>query len=286
MNGSAALEADKIALEVNTQGYSFPVALMSPLKVAELNRLIAGGPSGTTALTTLQKRNPHLLYQAFWDVVTLPSVRAVVGNVLGPDAICFATSIIDKPADRTSHVAWHQDATYWGLAGRRAITIWLALTPSTLENGAVLAVPGRHHQLLDHETCRTPANMLGLNEAMATNPNKAAAVAMTLKPGEASVHDSLTIHGSAPNQADKNRTGFSMRFVCSGPLAEGATLRGIICSPTVGENRIEADLAPAPEQHSEEQAKALHRESVRRLGLHLARSKQEYHQQKAGQSQA
>jgi hypothetical protein len=268
---------EKTANEVNAWGYSFPLQLVDKHYVAELIDLLGGDDSGRRPMTSLQKRNPHLLFQPFWDVAAHPNVLAVVNHILGPNAVCFATSVIDKPADKTSHVAWHQDATYWGLGGRRAITIWLALTPSTAENGAVRVVPGRHDKLLDHETCRIAANMLGLNEALSVSPDESRSVTMTLRPGEASVHDSLTVHGSERNRSASDRVGFSMRFVSSADPETGAALEGLICSPGIGVNNTLAAHAPAPDNQTPEQAKACHQESLRRLGKHLMQSKQTYH---------
>ena len=275
---------EKAANEVNTQGYSFPLQLADQHNVAELINLLKGDNPGRKPMTSLQKRNPHILFQPFWDVVSHPNVLKIVNHILGPDAICFATSVIDKPADKTSHVAWHQDATYWGLEGRRAITIWLALTPSTAENGAVQVVPGRHDKLLDHETCRTAANMLGLNEALSVSPDETRSVTMTLRPGEASVHDSLTVHGSDRNRSALNRVGFSMRFVSSAEHETGAMLGDLICSPVIGVDNTLAAHASAPNNQTPEQAKACHQESVRRLGKHLMQSKQTYHLTRTAES--
>ncbi|TNE65410.1 MAG: hypothetical protein EP335_05700 [Alphaproteobacteria bacterium] len=280
MNEPGNQEAKRAARDMQTRGYSFPVRLLSAQRAGELAAMLSATGPEQRPMTSLQKRNPHFLFQPFWDLVTAPEIAELVRHILGPDAICFATSIIDKPADRTSHVAWHQDATYWGMAGRQAITIWLALTESTVENGAVRVVPGRQGTLLDHETCRNAHNMLGLNEELATTPDETRAVDMVLLPGEASIHDSLTIHGSLPNRSATQRTGFSMRFVSAGRHDAGAMLEGLICAPCVGTNGTAATLAPAPDCQTPDDAKANHRESVRRLGLHLARSKQVYHRER------
>ena len=41
-------------------------------------------------------------------------------------------------------VVWHQDAVYWPITPSKCVTVWLALTDVTVQNGAMSFVPRSH----------------------------------------------------------------------------------------------------------------------------------------------
>ena len=43
-----------------------------------------------------------------------------------------------------SIVPWHQDAQYWPLKPANAVTVWLAVYDTDIENGAMKVVSGSH----------------------------------------------------------------------------------------------------------------------------------------------
>ena len=54
------------------------------------------------------------------------------------------SSVWYKAPGDERYVSWHQDSAYNGLKPHDAVTLWLALTPSTLESGCTKAIPGTH----------------------------------------------------------------------------------------------------------------------------------------------
>ena len=46
-----------------------------------------------------------------------------------------------------------------------------------------------------------------------TDQDRAAASVVELRPGEFSMHHSMTIHGSGPNTSSRNRVGLSINFI-------------------------------------------------------------------------
>ena len=68
----------------------------------------------------------------------------------------FATA-----ARSASFVSWHQDSTYWGLSSPDVITAWVALSPSTIEAGAMRVIPGTHlRDQIPHQETFAPNNLL------------------------------------------------------------------------------------------------------------------------------
>lgn len=167
-------------------------------------------------LPPMLRAKPHLLVPQLWDLVTHPTVVAQVAAILGPDVLCFGSSLIWKPPARSLHVSWHQDATHWGLSRPDAVTVWLALTPSTRESGCVLVIPRSHDQVVAHDHPDDPDNMLGRKEVARTEVQDTDTIALELTPGEASMHHALILHGSGRNTTQHDRIGFAMRYIATG----------------------------------------------------------------------
>jgi ectoine hydroxylase-related dioxygenase (phytanoyl-CoA dioxygenase family) len=205
---------------------------------------------------------PHLLIPWAWDVVHDARVLDAVEDVLGPDILCWASSFIVKNADDGRYVAWHQDATYWGLSAPEAVTVWIALTPSTKENGCVRFLPGTHRSPRPHVDTRDPKNLLGRRESVAERIDDANALDAELEPGEASLHDALILHGSNANRTSGRRIGFSLRYIPAslahvGPGQNSATL-------VRGRNLGNFELEREPEGEFHPAAMARHRDVFRR----------------------
>ena len=196
--------------------------VISPLKVLETSavdeiRELLGHLTRNRAgeLPPVLRAKPHLLVPQLWDLVVHPAVLAPVTAILGPDVLCFGTSLIWKPVARELQVSWHQDATHWGLSRPDAVTAWLALTPSTIESGCVLVAPGTHREAVDHDHPDDPTNMLGRKEVARAVLRDEDIVPLELNPGEMSIHHALVLHGSGQNRAGHDRIGFAMRYIAA-----------------------------------------------------------------------
>ena len=166
----------------------------------------------------------HLLLPWAWSLVHASAIVDPVEDLLGPDILCWGTSFIIKNPRADRYVTWHQDATHWRLTGVRAVTAWLAFTPSTPENGGVRMLPGTNHAVLEHRDNGDARNMLGRREEVVAEVDEAKAVDVTLAPGEMSLHDPLIVHGSNANMSDERRIGFAIRYI-AGDIGQRAGLR-------------------------------------------------------------
>jgi len=153
-----------------------------------------------------------------WNLATHPGILDAVQRAYGEDLLLIGTHVFCKyPVEDTgteAFVAWHQDVTYWGLEPPKAITAWLAIDDADEENGAMMVIPGSHLSgILDHGTSREKGNLLSVNQAVsdeAFDPDSA--VTLTLRAGQISLHDGLTIHGSLPNHSTRRRCGAAIRY--------------------------------------------------------------------------
>ena len=166
----------------------------------------------------------HLLLPILDDVVKNPDIIHVVCGALGTeDVLVWSSDWCIKNAHSSGFYSWHQDSTYADMAmPEKAVTVWLALTPSTPASGCLRVVPSSHKLgQLAHDFKPSNENMLSrgqhivVGEKIADFTNEA--VDLRLQPGEMSLHSFRSIHASGPNQTDYPRIGFAIRY-CAADL--------------------------------------------------------------------
>jgi ectoine hydroxylase-related dioxygenase (phytanoyl-CoA dioxygenase family) len=155
----------------------------------------------------------HCVYRWAYEIATHPAVLDVMEELLGPNILVFGSRPWNKAARDERFVAWHQDNSYYGLDPQDEIAMWVALTPSTVENGCVRFVPGSHtwgDQV--HEIVGNPLNRLTRGQEI-TTIDETQAVDAILRPGEASFHHERTAHGSKGNFSGARRLGIQVNYI-------------------------------------------------------------------------
>jgi hypothetical protein len=249
----------------DADGYLAPLDALTPAEAAalrpRLDTLLT--PDGELADVRLRNK-PHLVFTWVSDLVSHPRVLDAVGDLLGPDLLVWRSVFFVKPPRDASYVSWHQDAAYWDLSDARAVTVWIALTDSTADNGAVRVVPGTHRGgLVPHRPRRDARNRLSRGQVACTPA--ADAVAVELRAGQFSVHHSLLLHSSPPNPSHALRAGLAVRYITSdirtgGPRQTARLVRGT-------DRFGYYDLEPLPRRDHDPVALACHARALRRYGL-------------------
>jgi hypothetical protein len=164
----------------------------------------------------------HLALPWVCELAMTDLVLDAVERVLGPDVLIWNTHWFPKfPGDR-GYISWHQDATYWGLEPPLVTTAWIALTPSTVDNGCLQVLPGSHQgDLLPQQETYAADNMLSRGQEIAVDIDEAKAVSMELRPGEFSLHHIGIAHGSGPNTSSISRIGLAVRYIAAEVLQSG-----------------------------------------------------------------
>jgi len=203
-------------VEFEAKGYLTPVEIMPPQEMTryreEFDRLeaITGKQASQVGLMNVHKHSPRI-----WELVSHPRVLAVVSELLGSDLLLLGSHFFCKYPDLAeSYVSWHQDVTYWGLEPPKAVTLWLSMDGADVENGCMRIIPSSHRAgLLRHGKSQTRGNLLSVNQEIDSSLLvESQAVDVQLRPGSASLHDGMTIHGSNPNRSNRRRCGLTMRF--------------------------------------------------------------------------
>lgn len=241
------------------EGYYFPLRVMPADAAAAIREQLeahernAGGP-----LSGHLRHKTHLLFTWLWDLIFDPRILDPVEDLLGPDLLCWSSSFFVKEAQDPSFVSWHQDATYWGLSSPDVVTVWLALSSSTVRSGAMRVVPGSQKEQFAHRDTFAAHNLLTRGQEVAVDIDPAQSIALELEPGEASLHHVLIVHGSEPNLAEDRRIGFAMRFIpphvrqVAGAEDSATLVRGVDrYGHFASEQAPEFDMSPAArERHA------------------------------------
>lgn len=147
-----------------------------------------------------------------------PEVVDLVEPLLGTDILLFSTHFICKPKGDGRRVPWHEDSAYWRklLDPMEVATVWLAIDPSSTENGCMYVIPRSHNTgrkgYSDYEGVDTNKSVFG-TEIISSQRKDELAVPCELEANHCSLHDARTQHGSPPNTSEKRRCGWTLRFI-------------------------------------------------------------------------
>ena len=81
--------------------------------------------------------------QTWLEFAQLPELLDVVEQLLGPDII-RGSALFCKSAIGGKATPWRQDGQYWPMRPLKTVTVWIAIDPSTIENGCLRVIPGSH----------------------------------------------------------------------------------------------------------------------------------------------
>lgn len=118
--------------------------------------------------------------------------------------------ILVKEPDTSTPTAWHQDYTYWPVAGDQVSSLWLALDPVTFDSGAVEYLRGSHRWgkkflAISFDPDQTYDEDLPEVPDVEGNRDAYDIVSFELEPGDCTIHHGLTVHGAQPNRLENQR---------------------------------------------------------------------------------
>ena len=244
-----ALSKQDIA-NYHANGYVIPQYRLEPEFVKELqdalNTLIANNPGvrpEKLVSAHIEGRNDEGVTgsQKFLQLAMHPPIIDLVEQLIGPDIILWGCHVFCKPASEGYETPWHQDGHYWPIRPLANCTVWVALEPSTQENGCLRVIPGSHTAKQLYEHLHEDRNDLTLNQRMAEGTfDESQAADLELQPGEMSMHDIYMIHGAKANTSQQRRTGVALRFM------PGTSLFDRNLRPSNGKTGVNVSFATRP----------------------------------------
>ena len=170
-----------------------------------------------------------------------PDIVDLVEQAIGPDVILWGCHVFCKPAEEGYETPWHQDGHYWPIRPLANCTVWVALEPSTRDNGCLRVIPRSHANKQLHPHLHEDRNDLTLNQRMAEGSfDENEAVDIELAPGQMSMHDIYMIHGAQANRSGVRRTGVALRYM------PGSSLFDRSLKPSDGQTGVPVSFATRP----------------------------------------
>ena len=185
---------------------------------------------------------PFWVGPAVFNALTAPSLLDAVESLIGPEVYSNPVQHVrikvpeaQSPRDKEGNVIygsapWHQDC---GVVNPEAdetlmITVWFPLMDTDEENGCLQVVPGSHRgaDMLTH--CPGGKDVQGNLLIPESEFEIGKAVAVPLKKGDALFFTKYTVHSSFPNNSDRIRWSFDLRYNPVGQPTGRAFLPGFV----------------------------------------------------------
>lgn len=113
--------------------------------------------------------------------------------------------------DMNSRTPWHQDASTVtsDAEDTQMLTVWLAITESTVENGCLVVIPESHKEEELSVHCRIEGGRLTGIPDQYLGENR---LPVPMKPGDVLFMTNMTKHASLTNESDGIRFSFDLRY--------------------------------------------------------------------------
>lgn len=166
-------------------------------------------------------KQPHKHHPVFEEFIRSEPMLAVLRDLLGPGLRLQNSKLNLKSPRFGSPVEWHQDWAFYPHTNDDILAVGVMLDDTSLENGAMLVVPGSHTgPTYDHHA---DGRFCGAIDPATPGLNLDKAVPVTGKAGAVSFHHVRAIHGSAQNRSTMSRN-FLLYEVCA---ADAFPLMGV-----------------------------------------------------------
>lgn len=211
--------------DFHRDGFLFPLDVLPEeetyaLRDAVLHHMAVSAERGGAVAALAGGPKVHLLWTWADRLVRHPRLLDVARTLVGPDLLVWGTSVFVKEPHGETDLAWHQDALTYDLDGAddgdvAAFRVWLALTPTTVENGTMRFAAGTHRRgvLVHHRASHLPGRMRG--DEAAFEEKDFAQHHVLLSPGQCSLHNMLVVHGSGLNRTDEPRVTFAIDYLAT-----------------------------------------------------------------------
>jgi ectoine hydroxylase-related dioxygenase (phytanoyl-CoA dioxygenase family) len=155
----------------------------------------------------------HLLCPWVDEMIREPRILDATEDLLGPDILCWGTSLRAKRADGKTFAGWHQDTAYADVKPI-VLIVALALSPSRSTDGCIRGIPGSHlGPLLPHKEAFETHSLLTREQFIDAPVGDTAAIDLELDPGEIALFNNAIIHSSNPNLGKDRRILFLLEMV-------------------------------------------------------------------------
>ncbi|MDN4522974.1 phytanoyl-CoA dioxygenase family protein [Fictibacillus fluitans] len=171
-----------------------------------------------------QKVNLWRDHQGIAKFVLDSKLASIALKLSGSDGIrLFHDHALFKMPGDSKPTPWHQDFPYWPMnreAGKKALSIWIALDDVDETNGCMKFLPESHRiENLKPINLAEPANIFEQSSSVAIPKNSP--VTIRMKAGSCTFHHGLTFHFAHSNTTDKPRRALVIIYMPDGTTFNG-----------------------------------------------------------------
>ena len=213
-------DLERVVAEID----GFEAELEGFLRTQDAERVFIAEADAITFTTHLVARSPALRALATSDVFV-----DLCADLVGPDVNMYWDQAVYKKPEKPRRVPWHQDNGYTYIEPQQYLTVWLALTDATLDNGCPRVAPGLHRMGTLAHYYVEPLGYECFDEPP-TSPRPA-----PVRAGSALVFSSLTPHMTGPNLTGTVRKAYILQYapagaqVLRGDPAAGPPVQRVAC---------------------------------------------------------
>ena len=139
-------------------------------------------------------------------------LRALAAGLGFRQPLLLQSMYIFKQPRIGGEVSWHVDSTYLYTEPLSCIGFWFAVEDATLENGAMICLPGAHKQPLKSRFLRREGRLV--TERLDATPwSDGPRVALEARRGSLVVIHGLLPHFSGANQSERSRHAYTLHVI-------------------------------------------------------------------------
>ncbi|MEE2659544.1 MAG: phytanoyl-CoA dioxygenase family protein [Candidatus Latescibacterota bacterium] len=198
------------------QGHLGPFALCSEAEMAQMRPEIEAILDSEPPDHQAKRHNRHLEFRLVYELATHAEIQGRMASLCGRDLLLWRTNFFVKSpvtdeGIKDREVPWHQDFNYWPLEPPVIISAWIAVDPSTRENGCLQVISGSHRKVIPH----VPADdrMLFREKGDPDYIDEDDHINVQMRPGEFILFNERTLHHSEVNRSRMRRIGLAVRVL-------------------------------------------------------------------------
>jgi non-heme Fe2+,alpha-ketoglutarate-dependent halogenase len=227
---SRVLSAEQVA-GFERDGFVAPVRAMSPDRALYYRQALEAFEARFPDDRIKLDQKGHMICPWIDEMIREPGILAATEDLIGPDILCWGTSLRAKAADGRTFAGWHQDTAYADVKPI-VVIVALALSPCRSVNGCIRGIPGSHlGPLLPHKEAFGTTSLLSREQYIDAPIDESQAVDLELDPGEIALFNNAICHSSNPNFGSDRRIVYLLEMIPThayqhAPRESAALVRG------------------------------------------------------------
>jgi hypothetical protein len=196
----------------------------------------------------------HMICPWVDEMIREPGILDATEDLIGPDILCWGTSLRAKQPDGRTFAGWHQDTAYAEVKPI-VVIVALALSPARSANGCIRGIPGSHRgPLLAHKEAFATDSLLSREQYIDAAFDETSAVDFELDAGEIALFNNAIIHSSKPNFGSDRRILFLLEMVPTRAYQHAPRESAVLVRGQDGYGNFDADPPPRTEMGATELA--------------------------------